>query len=410
MRIYPENHGNGRRAARRLAAFAALTVLAIFTAGCWDRVEIQDRGMVKSMAVDVVEADPDPPATQRVEDFVQPHGPKQFMLTLEVVRLAGGQRQSSGTSESQTFTISSHGRSLHEMKRDMLGQLSKNLDFGHMDAVIFSEAALKQEGLRPLMDNFLRDPSIRWRMRIYVTSGTARSILEYKTPTGEPLGQFLASLMTNQSRSTHMPAARTDMGYITIALDNGGDVYLPRIEVAEKALKVGGGAAFHKDKFIGYVDEPTVQGWRLARGLQKAASITIPCEEHPENLAVMEITNSSATMEPHVDGDNIYFTVEYQASGNLAEFQCINEHGKVEPQDIHKLEKRFAQELTRSIAASLHTMQVLNFDPSGVIAEKLKSREHATWLKIKDRWPEIYPTIPFYVHASVTLQNIGEHR
>lgn len=410
MLEHPRPHQMSIRPTLRRMTAVALITTCMFTSGCWDRTEIQDRGMVKALAVDVVEDDNDSPATQQIENFAQPHGTKQFLLSVELVRLGGGHQQGKGAAESNTFTVKSRGRSLSEMKRDMLGQISKILDFGHMDAIIFSEAVLRQEGLRPLIDSFLRDPSIRWRIRVYITPGTARSVLEYHTPTGETVGQFLAATATNQTLNAHMPVARTDLGYITVALDNGGDVILPRVEVAEKVLKIGGGAIFHKDKFAGYIDEVTVQGWRLASGLLKSAVITISCQDHPEKLIAFEITDFSSTLEPHVDGDQIYFTVDVKAIGNLAEFQCINEHGPVAAKDIPKLENQFAEEITNTISASLHTMQALNYDPSGGVAEQLKTRHRETWMKIKDRWPEVYPTIPFYVTSRVTIQNIGEHR
>ncbi|SDF16867.1 Ger(x)C family spore germination protein [Sporolituus thermophilus] len=391
--------------------YMAIICLCLLLTGCWDRRELQDRNFVLAVAIDVADAGEQgsqAAAVKRAETFVQPHGAKRYRLSLQVLRLAAAEPEAKKAAVVKTYVISNTGESIIEMIRDMLGQTSKSLYFEHIQTIVISEAAVKQAGLTPIIDLFRRDAEMRWRIKIYITPGEARPLLEYKPPTGEPGGVYLAQIVQLHSRNIHVAGARTDLGYIAQMLDNNADVIIPRIEMADKVVKAGGLAAFKKDKFVGYVDEYAAMGLKFIRGTEKSAVFSVTCPDHPGEVLAFELFHHDTKLTPHVADDKIYFTLDIAMRGNIGEIQGTG-HDTTKPDHIRKLELLFAEEVKRSVLYAKEVSQALGVDAL-TFSKKLKAHEPNVWKQIEDRWDEIYPTIPLVVSVNVTIRNIGSHK
>lgn len=393
----------------KILAMGLLICLCATITGCWDMRELQNRNFVLAAAIDVADAATSgSAAVTRTETFVQPHGTKRYRLSLQVLKLTATEPESKKAAVVKTFVVSNTGESMFEMLRDMLGQTSKGLWFEHLQTIVISEAAVRQAGLAPIIDLFRRDAEMRWRIRVYITPGEARPLLEYKPPTGEPGGIFLAQILQLHTRNIHVLGARSDLGYITQMLDNKEDIGIPRIEMADKVVKAGGMAVFKKDKFVGYLDEYAVMGLKFLRGTEKSAVFSVACPEHPGEVLVFELFDHDTVLRPHVAGDKIYFTLDIAMRGNIGEIQGTG-HDTTNPEHVRKLELLFAEAVKRSV---LYAKDVLQADGVDVLTfrRKLKAYEPDTWEKIKARWDEIYPTVPLDVSVNVTIRNIGAHR
>jgi len=388
----------------------------MFTAGCWDRRELQERNFVLAVAIDTADAGMKPgvnpeqePEVKRVETFVQPHGTKRYRLSLQLLKLG---KNGDGKDKSKTYVISNTGDSMFEMARDMLGQSSKSLWFEHVQVIIISEAVLRQTGLGEILDFFKRDSEMRSRMRVYVTPGEARPFLEYIPPNKEAGGMYLSNMINLHVKNLHVPGKRTELASIIQYLDSNSNLVMNRIEMADKVVKLGGLVLFKKDKFIGYVDEYAVAGMKYIFGSEKSAIVTIPCPDHPDHQVIFELFRHDTRLRPHVDGDTIYFTLDINMYGNIGELQGdIELENTMDSQYVDKLESAFADEIKRTILYSMQISQnQMKVDILNLFASKLKAYEPDTWAKVKEQWEEIYPDIPLVISVNVSIRNIGSHR
>jgi len=393
-----------------------LVCLCLLIAGCWDRRELQDRNFVLAVAVDTADAGDKPglepeqgEKVKKTETFLQPHGTKRYRLSLQVLKFTpgGGEKE-----ESKTYVISNTGESFFEMVRDMLGQSSKSLWFEHLQVIIISEAVLKQAGLNEILDFFKRDSEMRSRIKLYVTPGTARDLLEYNPPTKEAGGIYLADLIRLHTRNSHVAGSRTDLGYTVQYLDTRSNILLPRIEIADKVVKLGGSAVFKKDQFIGYVDEYAIAGLKFMYGTEQSAVIVIESPEKPGQIMTFELFRHDTRLIPHVEDGTIYFTLDINMYGNLDEIQGdIGGENTLDPQYLHKLEAAFAEEIKRNILYADNVFKKeLRVDCVSKFAGKMKAYEPDTWELVKDQWDEIYPTIPLVISVNVSIQKIGSHK
>lgn len=392
-----------------------MIVICMVAAGCWDARELQERGFVLAVGIDTANSgdlSSKSAEMRKAETFVQHKGNKKYRMSLQILKLSagGGGGESGGQkNESKTFILSNTGQSLFEMDRDMLGQSSKGLFFEHIQTIVISEAAVKEAGISVITDFLRRDPEMRWRNKVLITPGEAREILEYKSPTGEPSGQFLSNIVGLHKRNLHLPGARTELGFVTQYLDNKLDFILPRVVKAGEVVKVGGAAVFKKDKFAGYIDEKAVVGAKFIQGTAESGIITVECKEHPGQLLAFELFNHDIRVRPHADGDNVYFVMDMMMRGNLGEVTCSGEHDTYDVKYLQDAEEAFADEIKRLVLYSHQTSQDMGVDFNR-LGSKLKASDRKAWERVKDRWDDIFPTVPLIVSVNVSIRNTGEHK
>ena len=398
---------------RRGALVILLLGACLLTGGCWDRREIQDRHFVLAVAIDKAEASSkegmnsiSEKEAARHESFAQPHGSKKYRLSLQILRMAGG----SGEEKGKTYVLSNTGESMFEMVRDMLGQTSKSLWFEHIQAIVISEAVARENNLGQILDFFIRDAEMRWRIKVYITPGEARQIIEFSPQNKEAGGLFLGNMIRLHPRSLHLAGARTDMGYVTQSLDNQSTTGIPVIQLIEKNVKITGLIYFQAGELKGYVDEYTVAGIKLIRGTEKSGIITFPCPEHAGRMMSFEIFSHNTRFMPNVEGDRLYFTLKINMLGNLGEDQgCQKEHNLMEAEQLRKIEEAAAKAVEKYVVHAWYVQQQMGVDLTSAEG-KLKAHEPETWQSIKGVWNEKLKDLPLVVSVNVSIRNIGEHR
>ena len=398
---------------KRLLGCIFIMIISLLVSGCWDRRELEDRHYVLAVAIDRGDQGlgSEEKDVARVETFAQPYGTKRYRLSFQILGLMPSSSIVNGPQgEELTYIISNTGESMFEMLRDMLGQIDQPFWFEHMQVIIISEAAVRQGGLQPMIDLFRRDTEMRSTTKLIMTSGEARSLLEYQPPSGEPGGIFIANSLRLYKKNPHVPGWHTDVGDLAKSVDNKGTVLLARIELADKIIKLGGMAVFKNGKFAGYVDEYVTQGGKFVSGIEKSAIITVECPEHHGKIIAFELFRHNTKLTPHVDGEKIYYTLDIAMRGNVGETQCGLTHDLMDATVIHQIEELVAEEVKRNVLYTLHTYQELHVDAS-VFGAKLQAHEPATWEKVKDSWnDEIFPTITLAVSVNVVVESIGAHK
>lgn len=393
---------------RLLACWLLLTALCLILAGCWDQRELQDRHFALAVAIDAAAGD-----ESTGETFVQPYGGKVFRMSVELLDFEPNQGERGSLSPIKSYVVTNVGRSLLEMNRDMISQLGKPISWEHIQVIVISEAALAAGGLDQILDWFLRDNEMRWWMRLYVTPGEARSVIEFKPPSGEPVGIFLANAARNYFRNPHIVGIQ-DVGSTAVSLDKKLPLVLPKVELTDDIIKLGGAAVIDKTGHLAaYLNEYETMADKFVVGLEKGAVITSPCSEHPDYIFVYELFRHDTRLRAHLDGENLYYTLDITMYGNIAEMQRCPErhvHASDNPAYARKLERQFAQEVKQMVEHGIKVQQEMGVDVL-FFGRKLKISYPRKWEEVKDRWDkEVFPKIPVIVSVNVNINGVGEHK
>jgi Ger(x)C family germination protein len=397
----------------RTALTAVLAAACLLTASCWDRVEIQDRAFVLAVAVDVAEEGADrEPGRAMVEGYAYPVLTNRYRVTFQVLRFGaakGAEERSESGAEGKTFLVTGRGPAMLEAVRDALGESSKGLWFENLQALIFSQKVVEGYGMAPVVDFFHRDGEMRGRAQIFITPGEAAKLLEIAPPSGEPGGVFLANVARRNPKDIHLLTARTDITAASMAQDNKGDMAFPVLEATGKTMKIKGAALFKGDKFLGYQDEYFVRGLRIIRATEKSAAISFECPDHPGRAVTFELFRHQTVLAPQVEGDQVLFRLDIAMRGNLDEIQCGTQHDTLDTGYLDKAQKLVAAEVERNIRHTLAIAQPLGWELF-YFKQSLQAYKPRDWGRIKDRWEEIYPTVPVDVKVKVSIIGVGEHK
>ncbi|WP_371365674.1 Spore germination protein A3 [Sporomusa rhizae] len=393
--------------AKSIMVWLLLSAICLPLAGCWDQRELQNRHMVLAAAIDVVDGD-----VKESETFVEAHGGRNFRLSVQLLDIEP-QEGEQGEGKERTYVISGVGRLFFEIMRDMFGQLGRPISWEHIQAIVISQAAVDYGGIDQLLDWFSRDAEMRWRIRLYITPGEAKPIIEYQPPGGEPNGLFLTGISRNYIKNPHIGSVQTELGYASGRIDNKIPIPIPKIELSGDIIKVGGIGIVKNGQVVGYLDEYETLGAKFIMGSEKSAIITTACKDHPDRVFALELYQHDTTLEPHVSGDNIYYTLDITVYGSIGEMQTCpepNDHNLIDAEFLEKMEQQFAEEVQKTVVHAYERHQTLKVDSLGM-GKKLQNKYPKKWIEIKDRWnEEVFPHVPLIVSVNVSIRHTADRK
>lgn len=127
-------------------------ILCLGMAGCWDRVEIEERGFVVGIAID--NAQDQQGQTADLSDQAESLRKVRYVVTYQFVnpegmqgggKSSGGKGPGNGESSGQPmFNISTEGKTLLEASRDMVTKASRTPYIEHLKMIIISERIAKE--------------------------------------------------------------------------------------------------------------------------------------------------------------------------------------------------------------------------------------------------------------------------
>jgi spore germination protein KC len=220
---------------------------------------------------------------------------------------------------------------------------------------------------------------------------------------------FLANVARRHVKDVHLPTAGTDISFFSMALDGKADIMFPVLEPVRETIKAKGAAMFKGGRFLGYQDEYFIRGVRFLRANEKSAVISFECPAHPGNATAFELFRHQTVVAPHVEGDRVWFTVDIAMRGNLDEIQCSHQHDSLDPEYLDRAQQLVAAEVERNIRHTLAIAQPLGWEMF-YFKRSLQAYKPKEWERTKDRWQEIYPTMPVNVKVKVSIINVGEHK
>lgn len=172
---------------------AIFLTLTLFLTGCWDRVEIEERGFVVGAGIDLA------------EDEEAEKG--QYRLTFQFVIPGGLQAKEGGgkgARDAAYFNLSSSANTMFTAARDMSFLTSRSPYLQHLRMILISEELAEKGELANSLDLFLRDHEMRRATKIMVTEGEARQLLD-TNPKNEKLPvMYFESTALNPTKSSRI--------------------------------------------------------------------------------------------------------------------------------------------------------------------------------------------------------------
>ncbi len=386
-------------------------LLSLFTSGCWDRVEIEERGFVIGIAIDVPQKE-DVEEKQEEEAPGKPKGKIRFVVTYQMVIPeilgGGGVSQKSGGTEEAFFNVSSEGDTMDTITRDLVTRTSRTPFFQHLQMIIVSEDVAKSEfGFANSTDFFLRNQEMRRNIKILISKGNARKVLEAVPPNEKLPVMYIKSVSENKRKSARM-LPETRIGDMQGHLLRSESFVVQRIAGRDKEVKIAGCAVFqgNKNNMIGFLGEEETEGLNFITGNIQGGVLEFQVYD---NLVVFEIENMKRHIKVNVkDKNRLRFTITIETEGMIGEsFERMDFQKST---TLSNLEKKLAEEIKRLTNDTIEKVhKEFKKDVLG-LGTYLKQEHYDTWKLVKDDWDSgrnYFAKSQVEVEAKVQINSMG---
>jgi spore germination protein len=357
---------------RNLKVMTVLVSLLIMT-GCWDSIEIEQRGFVIGAAIDLEDQNKEEKGIKLTQQFVVPGAMSEAT--------GGG----GGKGEGDAFqNIESKGKTIFETVRRVAATTSRSPFYEHIKLIVLSEELAKSNYFPDILDYFIRYPEMRRGTQVMITPGQAGEILDFK-PKNEKLPvMFIQSISRNNFKNARM-VPPTRIGDVHEKLLGIESFMIQMISKrSEDEVKIAGHAVVngHTDKLVGFIGEEATEGVNFITGEIEGGLLEA---ELNDEIIVYEMDTVSSKIKPEfISEDQIKFNVEITTRGSIPEtYEPLD---FLEAKEIKRTE-RAVEETVREFTdlAIREVQQGLKTDIFS-FGKILSINYPDKWEKIKDDW------------------------
>jgi len=387
--------------AKKLVRLVIFVLLPILLTGCWDRWEIENRGMVLGMGLDRADkpVDPGSPAA-RSERSIK--ATMQVGLPAEAAGSPGG----GGASENAVpfWNLVTIATSLEGAVQEAASRIYRAPYFGFLQVLVLGED-LARDGLDGITDMLFRLSEVRRSALVYVAEGEALEVLELK-PKFQPINAiYLGRLAENASQNAQMIPEK-DLGDLSRALHEGRPFVLGRIIPGKDDAKLSGSAVFDGERLAGWLSETETEGYRWVTGQVKGGLLKTTIDGRE---VVFRIQNASTTIIPRLEEDRPVFKLKIKAEGSISEDQSLK--SIEQPRVLEEIDQSLMQQLEALTVDTVQRVQeTFGLDIFG-FGKALERRYPAYWQEIEERWNgEIFPLVDVEVETEIFIRRAGLSR
>ncbi len=375
-----------------------IIVLAVLNCGCWDREEIEERGFILGLGLDLTN-------TEEGNGFSvtqQEANPKN---------IAGGEQSTGGTGEGAFYNITTFSKdSIYDAIIESNTRMSHKPYYAHLRAVVIGEK-LARNGIMDALDLIIRYRQIRDTVKIYVTPTEAKKVLEIK-PRLEPVNAlYITRLAELEEGSFDYSGAYINIGNVARKIHEGASFFIPRIDAGKNEVELVGAGLFKADKLVGWLTYPEINGilWVLNKVSKSLITVGTPFESSGRAVVYSTDNNITKTYIKLDDNKKLTFYIKVRNEGRLVENQ--KQMPVIKKEYIEEIEKNVSRIISMRIRNSIRLLQEkYNADVVG-ISKDLHRRYPKYWNEVKDVWEEeVFPEVNINIEVQSFIRRIGVGR
>lgn len=395
---------------KRIVLSLVMLGLMLVSCGCWDRIELDERGFVIGIAID---APKDESMEQQAEkeDLQKPKGKQRFTVTYQMVVPAGlkqGGGMEGGGNKQAYFNITSEDDTMQAVASKLATRSSRSPFFEHLEMIIISEELARREnGFADVLNFFITSKEARREVMVLISKGEARKALEVKAENEKIPVQFIESISNNERKSARMlPQVR--LGDVHGQLLRNTSYVIPRIVHHNAEVAVAGAVVMdgNENTLVGFLGEEETKGLNFitdqVRGGEMEARID-------GSLIAYGIERVRRTIKADVrDINHIRFTVKIETEGDIVE--------TLEPLDflneatLIRAESAIEREIERICKDTVSKLQKeFKRDAIG-LGEHLRQSHYKAWKKMEGDWEsgeQYFTQCEVEFKAKVNIRRVG---
>lgn len=374
--------------------------------GCWDKIEIDQRGFVEVILVDLPPPGYEEKTAESVEGIpgIEKQVGKQIKFTYifpNTSLLAG--EGGGGGNEPGFIAMTSIATSMTKADRYIDARISRRLFFGHTQVVVFSEKFLKDpELVKKVVDHLRRNPEFNRTIKLLMIYGEASKIGEIK-PKGEKLMfRYITGILHNEE--TNGRIIEVDLNeFVVKSTHPEKAAILPVVSVEKDELKISGVGLIKDNKLVGYLSEYDSLYFNTLIGRRSGGRETINIGDFSVDFAT---NNTKKTMKLINSGpNNLEIEIKVRIEGTLVGAEYDREI--FDEKLIETIQKELNEMSEESCKFVIKKLQKDYKVDALETADYLRKFHPDIWENVKDRWDEVFQNIKITPTIDHKIRRIG---
>ncbi|MCL2565210.1 MAG: Ger(x)C family spore germination protein [Defluviitaleaceae bacterium] len=275
---------------RRLIKFFLIANFALFLSGCWDGTQLDNRGFVTAMSIDIEEND--------------------YSISLEMPKVSRNVRDMEKTVKSNTH------RSLNNAIYGTDTYTDKEIFMGHMKMILCGEELLEDSAMfKHALETLIKERSISRTVLILAVEGAGADVLEAEIEDENLIGVYISNFFKKNNPTT---IYRQTLDNLTKYFAEGEIAIIPRVEISDEKPGFSGAAVMKDYELKGWLTDYELRGltWLSAKAGRHELDVhdddehfSINIDKYKPNLSFFELD------------DEIYALISIKIEGEIEETQ-----------------------------------------------------------------------------------------
>ncbi|WP_019537054.1 Ger(x)C family spore germination protein [Paenibacillus ginsengihumi] len=370
---------------RRFLLPLILMLAALATAGCWDRREIVDVGIVMLTALDEGRE----PGTYRVHIHIA-----------EPTRLGGAGQTPIGNPRVEPVThIVTEGPDIDETRFEAERIVPRDIETSHRRVFIMGEP-LARHGIKEVLDQISRNPKNRISTQLIIAEGSrAEELIDRKLPLENFGSEVLRELVL---RKGQVPNTLRD--YFIASTSPGQQPVAAGLTIVGNKISFNSVAIFQDHKLKGYIKGKQVPALIGLLGGRAGGSLTFRIPQVKGSLSAHLYQVKVRRMVAISKGEPI-FTFRVTCQGRIMDNRTNLDLGA--PGNVRKVEEAFTDELEQTYRSLFHRLQKEFQVDSVGLGAMIARRYPDFWKQIEKEWPTMYPNAKITWQVGGKITGIG---
>ncbi|NEW05153.1 Ger(x)C family spore germination protein [Paenibacillus sp. SYP-B3998] len=377
-----------------------LSLLLFLTTGCWDRVEIDQRGFVVGIAIDQPEAADAKHNYLGTFQFVVPGGLKQS------TRGSGG--GGGGASGKAYFNLSTTENSMPALSGRMSSKTSRSPYFEHLKMILISDKLAKSKSnFADLLDYYLRNSEMRRGVQILITEGKAADVLNIQANNETMPIDYITSIAKN-NRKTNFMIPQSRIGDVHENLVKHESFAIQKVKIEDQGISLSGCAIFAGDtkRMVGFLSGAETQGLNFITNQMKGGIVESKIDENTVDF-LLERSERKITMQ--LLGPNRFkFVIQILAEGNLD--KSIANIDPSKEQALKRIEKSITEMIEKNAYKAIKKLQQTYKKDALGLGPYLYQNHYKLWKPVENNWDSgdnLFSQVIIEVHAESIIRRIG---
>ncbi|WP_456287731.1 Ger(x)C family spore germination protein [Paenibacillus sp. AK002] len=374
---------------KRVWILVCLTSLLL--TGCWDNKEVQDINYITALGVDYKD--------------------EKYIIYVQMLDFATIAKQESGkqTEQAPIWIGRGTGSTLTEALIDLYTSSQQRVSWGHVTALVLTEAVLKPEQLSQVFDLTNRSQEIRYTKWVYGTKDKMEDLF-----TVSPFFQLspLHSLL-HEPRESYVQFSFIRpiqfVNFIRLYREKAATVMLPSLHISTQnwsenlkqhpILEVNGGFLIKNKELMGWLPRSDLLGTRWLASNNTHAAVVV--QANGEAVGSIRLEKPQSTIEVIRKPDDASYRIKLNVIGTVQ-----NVYKQV---GIKEMKRSTEDTLRKELQNTFRKAALIHADPYELCLQ-LYRVDPILWKKLAEEKKDIYDETALEIDVDVNIRYWGQRK